>query len=774
MNIKNLLLSLFTFFCLIFNSSLLAQFTEDFEVSGNTAPANWTVTNLGIPEGWLFGSVSLSSAHSGSSYAYIGNTTGSLGCYLISPQINVNAQTSDLLELFAKRTSNGWNSFSVLVSTTGNLTSDFVDFLQEDVIPSTIWVKHTFDLSAYIGQDIYIAIHGMPRINTNNKLLIDDIEIKNAPFCPKPSDLTAFNITSVTADIMWVESGTATQWNIEYGESGFLRGGGAGTLASVSNNPIHSVSIQPNTKYDFYVQTVCSGSDSSLWVGPYSFTNFYCLPVYSSGMDYIELVETSGAIIDFSYSSIAQPVDGYSDETSVDFQVYESDSFDINLTYFSGDPSTNNVFKIWVDWNHNYYFDTNELVLYEDSYQLSNDHTITIPSGTPAGDYRMRIKADYGGFSGSPCSNSTWGSYIDLTLTVVTPPCDAPSGLNAANITMNTADLEWIESGTSSEWNVEFGVAGFIQGAGTTINNVTDNPFVLTGLMSNSNYEFYVQSVCGTNQSPWEGPISFTTLQGPSQILIMNIGSNSAEISWVDNSAATDWSIEYGVSGFNLGTGTEITTTVNPYTISGLASNTDYDVYIWANFNFHAPLIVLGPYTFSTQSCDLILMENISVCKNEFIVLETLLNAGVDQGGTWLNPSDFPITSSEIIMSNVPGAYEYTYLPTLGSGCFSDTGYVTIVVDSECDYLTVSKNGIEDLSVFPNPTTNNLNIVNPSNTSSLKIEMLDMNGRIVLVENKALTNAKEASVRIEHLESGVYTLRVFNSKGQKSFKVVKQ
>jgi len=49
-----------------------------------------------------------------------------------------------------------------------------------------------------------------------------------------------------------------------------------------------------------------------------------------------------------------------------------------------------------------------------------------------------------------------------------------------------------------------------------------------------------------------------------------------------------------------------------------------------------------------------------------------------------------------------------------------------------------------------------------------------MNGRIVLVENKALNNATEATLAIDYLERGIYTLRVYNSEGQKTFKIVKQ
>ncbi|WP_159038662.1 T9SS type A sorting domain-containing protein, partial [Brumimicrobium mesophilum] len=121
----------------------------------------------------------------------------------------------------------------------------------------------------------------------------------------------------------------------------------------------------------------------------------------------------------------------------------------------------------------------------------------------------------------------------------------------------------------------------------------------------------------------------------------------------------------------------------------------------------------------------------------------------------------------------IPGQYNYYYVADNGV-CPADTAIVNVTVDNSCDFLSLDNELFTDISVFPNPATSQLNIVNPSNAASLQVEMLDMNGRIVLVENKALDNAKNASIAIDHLERGIYTLRVYNDEGQKTFKVVKQ
>jgi len=49
-----------------------------------------------------------------------------------------------------------------------------------------------------------------------------------------------------------------------------------------------------------------------------------------------------------------------------------------------------------------------------------------------------------------------------------------------------------------------------------------------------------------------------------------------------------------------------------------------------------------------------------------------------------------------------------------------------------------------------------------------------MNGRTVLANANALANSTSSSLSIAHLENGVYTLRIFNTEGQRTFKIVKQ
>ncbi|PKR80241.1 hypothetical protein CW751_11310, partial [Brumimicrobium salinarum] len=164
--------------------------------------------------------------------------------------------------------------------------------------------------------------------------------------------------------------------------------------------------------------------------------------------------------------------------------------------------------------------------------------------------------------------------------------------------------------------------------------------------------------------------------------------------------------------------------------------------------------------------------SSITACKFEMLELFSHLSGNVDMGGDWYDYNGNLLPNAKPTSPGTEGPFEYLYVVSNGV-CPADTAIVEVTVDLNCS-VSLDSETFTDISVYPNPTKNQLNVVNPSNTSSLKVEMFDMNGRVVLTEDKALNNASEATLSIGFLEKGIYTLRVFNDQGQKTFKVVKQ
>ncbi|MEX2484202.1 MAG: choice-of-anchor J domain-containing protein, partial [Brumimicrobium sp.] len=100
---------------------------------------------------------------------------------------------------------------------------------------------------------------------------------------------------------------------------------------------------------------------------------------------------------------------------------------------------------------------------------------------------------------------------------------------------------------------------------------------------------------------------------------------------------------------------------------------------------------------------------NIEVCLNEPIDLFSGLSGNVDLGGTWYDSSDDPIVGSQQNASNIPGNYNYDYIVSNGV-CPADTSLVEVQVDGDCDYLSLGEEKLTDLSVYPNPATDMINI----------------------------------------------------------------
>ena len=83
-------------------------------------------------------------------------------------------------------------------------------------------------------------------------------------------------------------------------------------------------------------------------------------------------------------------------------------------------------------------------------------------------------------------------------------PCPVPTDLTVNNITMNSAVIGWTSMGTENTWQLEVN--------GALVNNVTTNPYTLSGLNPGTAYTVRVQALCdATTMSGWSDATVFTT-----------------------------------------------------------------------------------------------------------------------------------------------------------------------------------------------------------------------------------------------------------------------
>ena len=331
----------------------------------------------------------------------------------------------------------------------------------------------------------------------------------NCPSCLPPTALTASNITGSGADLSWTAGGTETQWNIEYGASGFTQGSGT-SLSAVTTNPNSLTGLTSSTSYDFYVQADCGGV-SSTWAGPYSFSTSFVCPPNAECATYNDTTST-----DFDFTSIPGASNCPSTLTVNIPTGYVIDSVSTfyDMSAVGGGWMSEQV--SWVNCSTN---GVGEGSVYTGTgnstrtlnYSRSGLTFANLASG--AVDFELHAGRTYGG---SGCDNSTFNR-VEPGWTIIAyyglpPSCSPPSALTASNLSASSADLSWTVNGTETVWNIEYDISGYTQGTGTAVNGVNTNPYTLSGLNSNTSYDYYIQADCGGGvTSTWVGPYTFTT-----------------------------------------------------------------------------------------------------------------------------------------------------------------------------------------------------------------------------------------------------------------------
>lgn len=132
---------------------------------------------------------------------------------------------------------------------------------------------------------------------------------------------------------------------------------------------------------------------------------------------------------------------------------------------------------------------------------VENASTLQLIGLTENTTYKATVRALCGEESASE-----WTTAITFNRPTI---CTAPTQIAASDIKTTSAKLTWAE-GDASSWTVEYGVAGFTLGEGTTVTTNT-NTVNITGLTPTTNYDVYVKGNCNGFLSPWSSKATFST-----------------------------------------------------------------------------------------------------------------------------------------------------------------------------------------------------------------------------------------------------------------------
>ena len=518
-------------------------YTEDFDSYGTGTtvyPACWGRINTYTSGDRPY----VNSTHYagvGSLYFYATSTTYNIA---IAPQIDSTIPVNGLMVNFMYRASSSSDRLIVGVMTNPTNANTFVPI--DTVHPgssATAWVEREVYLSSYTGTGQYIAFYnGNPSSTCYS--YIDNLMIDYLPTCPKPTQVHATGVSTTSIDLAWTENGSATEWEIEYGPTGFTLG--SGTVESATSNPYTVSYLTPSTQYDFYVRAVCGAGDSSYFAPVYTVATA-CDPIdqlpYTENFDSTTGASTTsvannnlpycwshlnnGSSSSYSgypivYTSATYAASGnnsmrfytYTTSGTYDDQIAILPAFDpvlypINTLQLSFDARNNSsyTFKLVVGVMSNP-TDKTTFVPIDTIITISNTYTtydFPLNHYTGTGNY-IAIMAP------QPTSSYNAG-YVDNIVVDLIPSCPRPNDLHAVDATTSSIELGWTEMGSATTWEIAYGAPGFDpDAAGTSTVTVTTNPFTVSGLNNSTTYEFYVRALCsGTDISNWSSSASAAT-----------------------------------------------------------------------------------------------------------------------------------------------------------------------------------------------------------------------------------------------------------------------
>ncbi len=473
------------------------------------------------------------SAHSGSNclklYSFASYSNGST-TYDPQPQYAILPPMENLTGKQIMLQAKGYNTTSTFKIGTMSNPLDASTFTM--IAEQTLTTSYPEDPFEYLVPadctDSYVAImiDAATPSRTTNGVYIDDIVIREAPTCLKPTDLAVTATTTSSATLSWTNGAEGQDaWQI-------CINGDEEHLIDANSNPFTIDNLTVATLYTAKVRAYCSADDQSDWSKEINFTTECETITITESNTYIQGFEDYTGVV-YNANNGVVPVcwDSYS-TGSVAPHIIGSGSYhyvhDGNnaLTFYGSGycyaalPEFTNAlsqlqisFWMWTESSSN-----GELTLGYITAEDENFNTFTAIETYGRNNGSMVQRLTY--LNEVPAAatqlvfrwfySTQYSCCIDDVEVSLIPSCVSPTGLTASDVTSTSATLSWAEHGSATAWVLQYGTDETFTAGTYTETTVSTNPTTsLTGLTSESIYYARVKPACDTEGSNWSNVVEF-------------------------------------------------------------------------------------------------------------------------------------------------------------------------------------------------------------------------------------------------------------------------
>ena len=533
------------------------------------------------------------------------------------------------------------------------------------------------------------------------------------PDCSEPFNISTTRFTHEEINLIWDSEEDVTEWSIEYGPTGFIRGNGLTKETKTKNITITGLS--PVTEYDFYISSKCDSGN---------FNNYASVYSEKTRQDF-----TSGAILTSNDEVRKIYPDNIGERIRVEFI-----NFDVN-------PDTGYTSALF--HHRTIYLMFN--ILDENYYNRSNSYAFHYYSSP----YSVISEKDDGSilYDQSLDDTSHWKAKI---YSEAKPTCQIinEKHLLFQRVSDREVELIWEKTDDNIEYEIEYGPVGFSLGTGNTKEFNSNRQFswpnlhrpgynyytekkstykdniiyyssIIDNLEENTEYEFYITTKCADGfEDTYPIPKKTKTARN-----LLNEG------------------IYHAYSSGQLKDGQFENTTIYPNSTNERIVATIKRLRIWGKYYYGDPLIIFNDN--NSKDSNKILYSNFY--RKEYYHDDVVIKSDNENGCLTFNYS-------------LPTSHSFVYqLETLKKYDFSSFTYKGWIIEISSEPKE-NKLNIEnfdsdtDIQLYPIPSKDYFFIKSKLNLEIKEIKITDITGRIV----KKYFNTKVNQKHYFDLPNGVY------------------